>query len=180
MVNKESRFLSYALRHKPQVAGITVDAHGWASVDALVAGVQREFPEFTHETLDEVVRSNDKKRFEYDLTGTMIRARQGHSIPVDLGLAPMTPPDVLFHGTARHNADSIYKTGIHAGTRHAVHLSEDRDTAINVGSRHGVPVVISIRAREMHDAGHVFTRSANGVWLVKEVPVKFLIAKLAY
>lgn len=171
----QSKFLSYVLRHNPDAGSVTVDKHGWASVDALVAGAQREFPDFTHETLEEIVRTNGKKRFEYDVSGTMIRACQGHSIPVDLGLTPLSPPDILYHGTAEANIDSITLYGIHSGTRHAVHLSEDREMALNVGSRHGTPVVLTIDAYRMYEAGHSFTKSTNGVWLVDKVPAKFIL-----
>lgn len=174
-MKEQSKFLSYVLRHHPDEAGLTVDSHGWASVDALVAGARERFPEFNHEILEIIVSSNSKKRFEYNEDGTKIRACQGHSIPVDLGLEPMVPPDILYHGTAIQNVSSIGLYGIHSGTRHAVHLSEDRETAQQVGSRHGKAVVLTIDAYRMQEAGHTFTRSANGVWLVNDVPAKFIL-----
>ncbi len=171
-----SKLLSYVLRHDPVALGLKMDAHGWVSVDALVAAVQEGSDTFNHETLDSEVRNNSKRRFEYNEDKTLIRACQGHSVPVDLGLPAMEPPDFLYHGTAVQNMESIFLSGIHRGSRHAVHLSTDKGTAKNVGGRHGRPVILTIRAGEMHRAGHVFSRSTNGVWLVKEVPTKFISA----
>ncbi len=160
-----SKRLSDVLRHAPGSVGLTLDAAGWADVDALLAALG-----WTRAELEGVVATNDKRRFALDGTGTRIRASQGHSVAVDLGYAAQTPPPVLFHGTAERNLPAIEAEGLRPGRRHAVHLSPDEVTARRVGARHGRPVVLQVDAAGMAAAGAVFTRSANGVWLVDAVP----------
>jgi DHA3 family tetracycline resistance protein-like MFS transporter len=170
---KLSKRMSKALRHDPARAGLTLDAGGWVPVTTLLAtlGVDRA-------DLDAVVAGNDKQRFavEPGPDGVeRIRASQGHSIPVDLGLTPATPPERLYHGTAAAVWESIRATGLHRGGRHHVHLSADRDTAHRVGARRGgAVIVIPIDAAAMVRDGHVFYRSANGVWLTDAVPPRYL------
>ncbi|MGY1707274.1 RNA 2'-phosphotransferase [Geodermatophilus sp. SYSU D00697] len=161
--------LSYLLRHVPQSAGLTLDAAGWADVDQLLAalGIDRA-------TLEHVVATDDKRRFAFDGTGRRIRASQGHSVTVDLGYAPQTPPPVLFHGTVARYLPAILAEGLRPGRRHAVHLSADVTTARRVGSRRGTPVVLRVDAAGLAAAGARFTRSANGVWLVDAVPPAYL------
>jgi putative RNA 2'-phosphotransferase len=121
-------------------------------------------------TLDRVVGENDKQRFALSADGRRIRASQGHSVAVELGLEPREPPAVLFHGTADRNLDSIRAEGLRPGRRTHVHLSADEATATAVGRRHGRPVVLRVHAGRMHAAGHAFYRSDNGVWLTARVP----------
>lgn len=166
-LRKISKLLSLALRHKPQVLGLTLDAGGWAEVDQIIAGA--EMP-LTPQQIAQVVQDNDKQRFTLSDDGTRIRANQGHSIPVDLGLAPITPPDTLFHGTAKRFLASILAQGLIRQSRQHVHLSPDTDTARKVGMRHGKPVILTIASGQMHRDGHVFFQSANGVWLTDHVP----------
>ena len=172
----KSKFLSRVLRHNPGLIGVTLDGRGWARVDELLALINQRGMLFTLDMLKEVVEKNDKKRFSFNEDGTMIRANQGHSIPVELDLQPVPPPEFLFHGTTERAVESIRVKGILRGRRNHVHLSIDRETAEKVGKRHGRPTVIVIRAGEMHAAGHVFYLSANGVWLTKYVPPEFLLA----
>lgn len=170
-----SKLLSLVLRHHPEKVGVQLDERGWVSVCALVEGFQKHgHPEFTLETLDEIVRTNDKKRFEYDVTATMIRACQGHSVNVDLGLTPAEPPIVLYHGTVGQNVKSIQEKGIVRGSRVHVHLSVDKETAVSVGLRRGRPVILTILAQAMHRAGLPFYRAANGVWLTDYVPAEYI------
>jgi putative RNA 2'-phosphotransferase len=171
---KISRFLSKHLRHAPADIGLTLRDGGWVPVDDLLAACGRKGVRITPEHLRQVVRENDKQRFAFDETGTLIRANQGHSVDVDLQLEPATPPETLFHGTAQTSVESIRRDGIVRGRRHHVHLSPDRDTATKVGSRHGKPVVLVVDSGRMHDEGHVFYRSANGVWLTGHVPPAYL------
>jgi putative RNA 2'-phosphotransferase len=166
---RRSKRLSYVLRHAPGSVGLTLDAAGWADVDDLLTALGWTRPE-----LDEVVARNDKRRFALDGTGTRIRASQGHSVAVDLGYAPETPPDVLFHGTVERFLPAILEQGLRPGNRHAVHLSPDVETARRVGGRRGRPVVLRVDAAAMARDGAVFTRSANGVWLVDAVPPRHL------
>jgi putative RNA 2'-phosphotransferase len=177
-MNKElveiSKFLSLVLRHKPQAIGITLDAEGWVAVDELLAAAGRHGQAITRQQLQEVVATNDKKRFSFSPDGQRIRANQGHSVDVDLGLAPCNPPELLYHGTVRRFLDSIRAKGLLRGSRRHVHLSLDQETAARVGQRRGRPVVLVIEAGRMHRDGHPFYQSENGVWLTEAVPPEYL------
>lgn len=168
------RYISLILRHKPEVIGITLDEHGWADVDALIRGIRKtKEPSFSMELLDEIVRTDSKQRYAYNEDHTLIRASQGHSIPVDVELMQAMPPELLWHGTGEKYTASIEKIGLIPKSRLYVHLSKDMDTAIAVGKRHGKPVVYQVSAGRMARAGYAFYLSANGVWLTKEVPTEF-------
>lgn len=169
---KVSKYLSKHLRHQPERIGLTLDEAGWVEIDTLIAACAAHGFRFDREELDHVVVTNDKRRFAID--GTRIRASQGHSIEVDLGLPPATPPPYLFHGTVVRNLDAIRAEGLRPMDRHAVHLSADRETATRVGARRGRPVVLSVDAGGMHKDGQVFRVSENGVWLTDAVPVRYL------
>ena len=166
--------MSFVLRHQPDSVGLVLDKAGWVPVDELLAALR-----ITREELDAVVAGNDKQRFAVqrgDDGVERIRANQGHSIPVDLGLSPVVPPDRLYHGTSAYALDSIRATGLHRGRRHHVHLSADTETALRVGARRGGPVVIiTVDAASMARDGYVFYRSANGVWLTDAVPPAYLL-----
>lgn len=169
-VVSKGKFLALLLRHKPEEIGLSLDEHGWADVSFLVKSGH-----FTKELLDEIVSTNNKKRYEYNENETKIRARQGHSIEVDLELEPTEPPDVLYHGTQTKFLDSILMTGINKGSRHDVHLSDDIPTAINVGNRRGnKTIVLKIDSKKMYDDGYKFYVSNNGVWLIDFVPRKYI------
>lgn len=169
-VVKVSRYLSRHLRHDPGRLGLELDPGGWVAVDALLeACAARGFP-LSRSELEEVVARNDKRRFALDPAGRRIRASQGHSVPVDLGLEPRVPPRVLFHGTSEGRVQAILRLGLRPMGRHHVHLSPDAATARRVGARHGGPVVLEVAAGELAAAGHVFLRSENGVWLTSHVP----------
>jgi putative RNA 2'-phosphotransferase len=169
-----SRFLSLVLRHRPERVGIELDAAGWVAVEELVAACRRHGVELDAALLAELVRESDKQRFVLSDDGRRIRAQQGHSVPVDLGYAPAAPPETLFHGTVEKFLASIRARGLLAGSRHHVHLSPDRETAVRVGSRRGRPVVLLVRAAEMAAAGFSFSQSGNGVWLTERVPPEYL------
>lgn len=171
---RASKFLSLVLRHKPETIGLELDAQGWTSVsDLLLALSTSRFPLSLAE-LQEVVRSNDKQRFSFSDDGTQIRANQGHSLSIDLGYEQAVPPTLLFHGTAERFLISIRQHGLIKGQRHHVHLSADTETALNVGKRYGKPVVLRIASEGMNKDGHLFFRSANGVWLTEHVPVNYI------
>jgi len=172
-----SKFLSYVLRHHPGEVHLVLDKAGYADVDDLLtkAWAHKKAKGLTRELLEEVVATNNKKRFEFDETGTKIRARQGHSIPVDLGDEPVEPPECLYHGTPVKFVEQIKQAGLLKMSRHAVHLSPDFDTADNVGRRRGKPVIIKIRAKVMHEDGHQFFLTANGVWYTEHVPKEYLV-----
>ena len=168
-----SRYLSLILRHKPEAAGITVDEHGWANVNELIAGVRRSRP-FDMEMLEEIVRTDEKQRYSFSGDKSLIRANQGHSIPVDVELPVAAPPEFLYHGTGEKYVSSIDAQGLLPRSRLYVHLSPDVDTAKTVGSRHGRPVVYTVLSGKMAEDGMTFYRSVNGVWLTKSVPARYL------
>lgn len=169
---KVSKYLSKHLRHQPERIGLALDEAGWVEIDTLIAAATAHGFRFTRDELDHVVAANDKKRFAID--GTRIRASQGHSVEVDLGLPPATPPPYLYHGTVDRFLDAIRAEGLRPMNRHAVHLSADRETATRVGARRGRPVVLSVDSAAMHRDGHLFHVSANGVWLTEAVPPRYL------
>lgn len=168
-----SRYISLILRHKPEAVGITLDEHGWANVDELIAGVNKTHP-LTMEVLQEIVRTDEKQRYSFSEDRTLIRANQGHSIPLDVELPELEPPKILYHGTGKKYVESIDRQGLLPKSRLYVHLSADQETAVNVGQRHGIPVVYTIQAEIMSKDGYLFYRSVNGVWLTKAVPVQYL------
>lgn len=169
-----SKTLSYHLRHRPDELGLTLGPGGWVAVDELLGALARRGKPVSRAELDEVVARNPKQRFAFDESGTRIRANQGHSVAVDLELAPTEPPAALYHGTGERSAAAILREGLRRQRRHHVHLSADIETATSVGARHGRPVVFQVDAAAMRAAGHTFYRSANGVWLVDAVPPEFL------
>jgi putative RNA 2'-phosphotransferase len=169
---KVSKYLSRHLRHQPERIGLTPDAGGWVEIETLLAAAARHGFPITRAELDRAVAENDKQRFTVD--GTRIRANQGHTIDVDLGLEPVEPPAYLYHGTVPRFLDAIRAEGLRPMDRHDVHLSADRETATRVGARRGRPVVLSVDAAAMHRAGHTFRVSANGVWLTAAVPPAYL------
>ncbi len=168
-----SRFISLILRHKPETIGICLDEHGWAKVDELIAGIAKTRP-FDRQMLEEIVRTDGKQRYSFNEDKTLIRANQGHSIPVDVELEQKQPPDILWHGTGEKYVASIDEQGLLPKSRLYVHLSGDYETAVKVGSRHGKLVIYEVNTRQMQADGYVFYRSVNGVWLTKHVPVKYL------
>lgn len=169
---KASKFLSLLLRHKPDAGGITLDAAGWARCDSVIEALRTKGHPVTASILQEIVAEDDKQR--YTLAGHRMRANQGHSIPVDLGLVSVPPPEHLFHGTADKALWLIFRDGLLPMARQHVHLSEDVETATKVGKRHGEPKVITVRAAQMAANGYDFYRSDNGVWLTKAVPLAYL------
>jgi putative RNA 2'-phosphotransferase len=174
VIVKTSRFLSLVLRHRPESIGLALDEAGWASIAELIERAGSAGRPLTEELIHSVVETNDKQRFALSEDGLRIRARQGHSIPVDLGLEPVEPPAVLFHGTATRFVGSIMKQGLRPRSRQHVHLSPDHETAVRVGKRHGQPIVLRVRAGEMSSAGREFFLSENGVWLTDAVPAEFI------
>ena len=171
---KKSKWMSKHLRHSPERVGLVLQKGGWVAVADLLEAARQNNMSLSRSQLEEVVRGNDKGRFSFDSTGQKIRANQGHSVEVDLQLSPQTPPDVLLHGTGAQNRDAILEQGLHRGRRHHVHLSRDLETALQVGARHGKPLVFRVDALKMNADGFEFFRSDNGVWLVEEVPPQYL------
>lgn len=154
-LEKLSRYMSLFLRHKPDVIGITLDKHGWADVNELIAGISKKNT-FNMEILEEIVRTDSKQRYSFNGDKTKIRANQGHSIPVNVELEKKEPPEFLYHGTGEKYVESIDKIGLVPKSRLYVHLSRDIDTAQNVGKRHGNPVIYKVHSKKMYDNGYDF------------------------
>lgn len=168
-----SKYLALILRHKPEAGDLSLDSQGWAEVESVLDAVRRRFGDFDRARLEELVRTNDKKRYAFNEAGDRIRASQGHSIKVDLDLVPVHPPPLLYHGTAERFAGSVIERGLLKGGRHHVHLSDDVETALKVGRRRGAAVaVLEVRSGDMPDES--FFLSANGVWLTDHVPPQYL------
>ena len=178
MTDKEiirtSKFLSLVLRHEPERVGIQLGEAGWVGVEELLQAVNGHGVSLTLEQLQHIVATSDKKRFALSEDGQRIRASQGHSVEIDLQYPPQTPPEILYHGTAARFLDAIRCSGLQKMDRHDVHLSAETKLTLQVGGRHGKPVMLAIRAGDMHRAGFVFRCSANGVWLVNQVPPEFI------
>ena len=168
-----SKFISLILRHRPDVVGITLDDHGWANVDELIDGVKKTH-ELDRTTLEKIVYEDEKQRYSFSDDRKLIRANQGHSIPVDVELKEITPPEILYHGTGIKYKESIDDKGLVAKSRLYVHLSGDVETAKKVGKRHGKPIIYIVNAAAMSSDGYQFFQSLNGVWLTREVPRKYL------
>ena len=170
-----SRYISLILRHKPEVIGIKLDEHGWADVQQLISGIKKtRNKSFNMDMLEEIVQTDNKQRYSFNDDKTLIRANQGHSVKVDVELEEKTPPEFLWHGTGEKYVQSIDSVGLIPKGRLYVHLSKDENTALNVGKRHGKPVIYKVLSGQMSKDGFRFCLSKNGVWLIKEVPVRYL------
>lgn len=171
---KISKFLSLVLRHRPGVIGVRLDEAGWAEIAELVERGGKSGVNLTADRIRQVVAESDKQRFAISEDGMRVRANQGHSIEVDLGLEKSEPPQLLYHGTATRNLAAIRQQGLIKGNRQYVHLSPDKEIAETVGKRYGKPVVLTVKAGCMHRDGFSFYLSANGVWLTDHVPPEYI------
>ena len=170
-----SKFMSLVLRHQPQEIGLILDENGWADVIELIQKSAKKGVRFSMVDLEIVVETNDKKRFAFNEYRTRIRANQGHSIEIDLALKPIVPPEFLYHGTAEKSLNAIFENGIQKMNRQHVHLSQDKETALKVGSRHGKPVILTILSEQMYQDGNLFYQSDNGVWLTDFIDLKYIL-----
>lgn len=173
MSNEIGKYIALILRHKPETIGISLDEHGWADVQKLIEGIRKDY-DFDMSMLEQIVSNDKKQRYSFNEDKSLIRANQGHSIPVDVELEKKIPPEVLYHGTAVKYEVSIDKQGLIPKSRLYVHLSADIETATVVGKRHGNPVIYKVLSAEMQKSGYSFYQSVNGVWLTKQVPVEYL------
>ena len=168
-----SKYISMLLRHKPESGNLILDEHGWVETEKLIEAVSLQHP-LDKETLEEIVSSDSKSRYEFSDDHSMIRARHGHSVPVVLDIDPTIPPDVLYHGTSEDVKNIILSDGLKPMVRRYVHLSSDPDTARSVGKRHGRAVVLEIDAGRLSKKGEKFYQTAGGIWLVASVPPEFI------
>jgi putative RNA 2'-phosphotransferase len=168
-MSTDSVRLSRLLRHQPERLGLTLAARGWAEVASVLRalGIDRA-------TLERIVATSDRQRFELSADGRSIRARYGHSVAVELGLETAIPPELLYHGTVERFLPSILARGLSPGSRRHVHLSETTEIARAVGARRGRPVLLSVRARALQAQGQVFHRTPAGIWLTGPVPPEFV------
>ena len=173
-LDKLSIFISLVLRHKPEVIGLTLDEHGWANVDELIEKLNHSKDQIDMEMLEEIVRTDHKKRYSFNEDKTLIRANQGHSVKVDVELQEQQPPEILYHGTAEEFLDAIMQEGLKPVSRLYVHLSKDMETAVKVGKRHGKPIVLKVHSNVMFEDGCKFYLSENGVWLTGSVDKKYI------
>jgi putative RNA 2'-phosphotransferase len=173
-LTQTSTFLSYVLRHNPGALDLTLHPGGWADLDTLIERARRRGRSLSRSRIKHVMAAGDKKRFELSDDESQIRANYGHSIDVDLDLAPTPPPEHLYHGTARRALDAIRTEGLRPQSRQYVHLSPTPDEAAAVGWRHGTPVVLTIEAPALHEAGHTLYRSTDTVWLTRRVPPAYI------
>lgn len=172
---KAGRFISLVLRHHPEAAGLTLDSEGYADTAELINGVAKRFHGFNADDLDRIVRENNKHRYSYNGDKTKIRAAQGHSLSyVNIDFEKKTPPSILYHGTSESFITRIMNEGLRPMSRQYVHLTSDKDTAYDVGKRRREPVVLLVDSEKMQNDGYEFFISENGVWLTKEVPVKYI------
>lgn len=175
-LDKLSKFLSLILRHKPEAANIELDEHGWANVEDLIIGINQTGRKINLEILEEIVDTDQKQRYSFNADKTLLRANQGHSIPVDVELVEQKPPEYLYHGTADRFLGSIMAEGLKPMSRLYVHLSKDTETAWKVGKRHGTPAILRINSGKMYQDRYKFYLSANGVWLAKQIsPIYFTL-----
>ena len=170
---KISRFLSLVLRHKPQAANVRLN-NGWCNVETLISNMNKMDYDISIEDIVRIVKEDDKQRYSFSEDNTIIRANQGHSFYVDLGLTPTIPPDILYHGTSESKLYSILLNGISRMKREFVHLSTDLTTASKVGARHGVLELLTVNSKQMYLDGYKFYLSENKVWLTKFVPCKYV------
>ncbi|CAM1343717.1 RNA 2'-phosphotransferase [Tenacibaculum amylolyticum] len=174
-IKKISKFLSLLLRHQPSLIGLELDENGWADIEELINKSKKKKKHFSKQDLEKIVAENDKQRFSFNKEKTKIRANQGHSIKtVDLQLKAIAPPEHLYHGTVIKFMTSIRENGLQKMSRQHVHLSKDKDTAVKVGSRRGVPIILTIQSGAMFREGYEFFKSENGVWLTNNVPAAFI------
>ena len=169
-----SKTLSFWLRHRPDAADLELDGQGWTDVEAVLAALAGSGTPTSLDRLRTMIDRNEKRRFELSSDGERIRARQGHSVAVALDWPSVEPPDWLYHGTVERNLDAILTHGLRPMRRHHVHLSPDAETARRVGARRGPPVILAVKARELHACGKPFFLAANDVWLVEAVPPPFI------
>lgn len=170
-----SKEISYALRHAPWEYELEMNEEGWVPVEQLLDALHRteKWSNICEADLNEMIEKSEKKRHE--LAGGKIRAFYGHSIPMKILKEDKMPPNVLYHGTARRFIESISKNGLLPQSRQYVHLSQDIETAENVGKRHDdKPCILIIDAKTAWNNGIKFYFGNEKVWLADAIPSRFI------
>ncbi|MFS0788798.1 RNA 2'-phosphotransferase [Shouchella sp. 1P09AA] len=173
MTNDLGKFLSLILRHRPEEIGITLDQNGYANVDLLIEKMTKYGKSIDLVTLEELVTTDEKNRYSFNETKTMVRANQGHSISLKILMKECRPPTYLFHGTSVSSVKKILETGISKMKRQFVHLTDDSLTAIAVGERRGDAIIIEVATEQMYLDEFIFYLSDNNVWQTEKVPSKY-------
>lgn len=85
------------------------------------------------------------------------------------------PPEFLYHGTAWRFMKSIMENGLVPQSRQYVHLSQDIETAQDVGKRHDdKPCILVIDALKSWNDGIAFYYGNEKVWLADSVPSVYI------
>lgn len=170
MYTRLSKEISYALRHAPWEYELEMDEEGWVPVLQLLDALHRknDWKRLTQEDIQQMINASDKKRHE--IVGDRIRAFYGHSIPMKISKIESKPPEILYHGTARRFVKSIMDNGLSPQGRQYVHLSQDIETAQNVGKRHDdKPCILIIDALRAWNDGISFYYGNEKVWLADAI-----------
>nr|WP_269451369.1 RNA 2'-phosphotransferase [Thermococcus chitonophagus] len=164
-----SKLMAYILRHGPWDFNLNPDEEGFVELGDLVRAIRTHYPWVTEETIREIVEKDDKGR--YEIRGSRIRARYGHSYPVALNHEEDKESKVLFHGTLRKNLKSIMREGIKPMKRQFVHLSVNYEDAYSTGRRHGSDVVVlMIDCECLRKKGLKIYKAGKKVRIVRHVP----------
>lgn len=171
-----SRLVSHALRHEPWLYELELDEEGWVSVDALLAAIHEQGPEWSQVDRAELASMIDnatKRRHEVD--GDRVRALYGHSVPGRLVKSEADPPAVLFHGTSPGAWAVIRREGLRPMGRQYVHLSADLATADHVARRKSsTPIMLEVATARAAAAGAQFWQGNEVVWLADHIEPEYL------
>ena len=169
-----SKEISYALRHAPWEYELEMNEEGWVPVEQLLDALHRteKWSSICEADLNEMIEKSEKKRHEF--ADGKIRAFYGHSMPMKI-LKEEMPPNVLYHGTARRFLESINENGLLPQSRQYVHLSQDIETAENVGKRHDdKPCILIIDAKTAWNDGIKIYFGNEKVWLADAIPSRYI------
>ncbi|WIA12668.1 hypothetical protein OEZ85_006312 [Tetradesmus obliquus] len=169
-----SKELSYMLRHAPPPG--SMDEQGFVSASVLMAHMKSK-P--TLQELQEVIESNDKKRFVLDdsASSPRIRAAQGHSVQLQAPvLTPVTDASSVpcaVHATSKEGWEAIQASGsLLRMSRSHIHFATQPQL---LRANSWASVMLRLKLQEALDAGHAFFLSSNGVLLCEgPLPVCFV------
>ncbi|MFA9466858.1 MAG: RNA 2'-phosphotransferase [Velocimicrobium sp.] len=173
--NELSKEVSYALRHAPWEYELEMDGEGWVSISQLIDALRSvsKWENININDLHQMIVMSEKKRHEIVLD--KIRAFYGHSLPIKIYKEEQKPPQILYHGTTRRFEKSIFESGLLPQARQYVHLSQEVDTAIQVGKRRDEhPVILLIDAEKAYEQGAKFYYGNEKVWLADYIPAKYI------